>query len=59
MTFRTMNIYVYVIASTLVHIAPVVISMFASNLGVVFELIAAITKSSINFIWPGLFYLIA
>ena len=28
-------------------------------MGRIFEIVAAVTKTSINFIWPGMFYLIA
>ena len=42
-----------------IFMVAVIGGLFIRDLGVIFEIMAALSKTSINFIWPGLFYLIA
>ena len=59
LSFRTMNIYVYIAGTLFVYCGAATIAVFVEDLGPVFEIFAAVSKTSINFIWPGLFYLVA
>ena len=59
MTFKTMNIWIYVFCTLFVYVTAATIAVFVEDLGRVFEIFAAISKTAINFIWPGLFYYVA
>ena len=42
-----------------IYLISVLGGLFISDLGIIFEFIASLSMTSINFIWPGMFYLIA
>lgn len=54
-----MNPVIYYSFTTLIYVICVIGGIFVSNLGIVFDLISALTLSFICFIWPGGFYLMA
>lgn len=54
-----MNIWIYALSTLFVYVSAATIAIFVEELGRVFEIFAAVSKTSINFIWPGLFYLVA
>ena len=56
---RNMNIVLYFSLSLLLYIVCIVLSIFVTNLKIIIELLSAVAFSSLSFIWPGMFYLIA
>jgi hypothetical protein len=50
---------IYIIGTLILYLFVVFGSIFIRDLGMIFEIIAAISLTVINFIWPGSFYLIA
>ena len=54
-----MNLWIYIGGTLFIYLFSATLAIFIQNLGVVFEVFAAITKTSINFIWPGLFFILA
>jgi amino acid permease len=59
MEFRTMKNSYYYGGTIFIYIVTILMGLTISNMGLIFEIVAALTKTSINFIWPGLFYLLA
>ena len=59
MSFKSMKKWVYLTGTLLLYTTCVLGGLFVKDLGVVFEIIAALTKTNINFICPGYFYLLA
>ena len=59
MEFTTMKNSYYYGGTLFVYLVTIVMGLSISNMGLIFEIVAALTKSSINFIWPGMFYLMA
>jgi len=59
MEFRTMNPLMYYGLSILLYALCVTLSIFVTNLKTIVELLSAVAFSSLSFIWPGMFYLIA
>lgn len=57
LTFEGMNRYLNYGSTLLIYVICAVGGIFISDLGIIFELISAITLSNLNFIWPGVFYL--
>lgn len=54
-----MNSWVYFTGTLVLYFLCLMGGLFIKNLGVVFEIIAALTMSNINFICPGYFFLLA
>ena len=54
-----MNPFIYYGCTTLIYAVCVVGGILVTNLGIVFNLISALTLSFLCFIWPGIFYLFA
>src|SRR5438128_2694645 len=59
MEFRTMNIFAYVGLTLAFYVVCVTLSIFVTNLKIITELLSAVAFSSLSFIWPGMFYIIA
>ena len=54
---QQMNKYYYYGGTILIYFLPMAIAMLVTDVGVVFQFGAALSGSSLQFIWPGYFYL--
>ena len=52
-----MNKYYYYGGTLLIYFLPMGIAMLVTDVGVVFQFGAALSGSSLQFIWPGYFYI--
>ena len=52
-----MNINYYYGGTILIYIIEIALAIFIEDIGVVFQFGAAISGTSVQFIWPGYFYL--
>ena len=59
MQFKEMDPKIYYGCTALIYLICVIPGLFVTDLGIVFNLITALTLSFLNFIWPGGFYLLA
>lgn len=59
MLFEDMNPIIYIGATTFIYLASVAGGLFITDLGKVFEIIAGLSLSFLDFIWPGIFYIFA
>jgi hypothetical protein len=52
-----MNTWYYYGATLIIYILEVLLAIYISDVGIVFQISAAISGSSVQFIWPGYFFL--
>ena len=57
MAYHSMNRKYYIGGTVFIYILEMLLAIFVTDLGLVFQFGAALAGSSVQFIWPGYFFL--
>ena len=59
MGYKTMNYTIYVVLTVSLYFLQVLGSILIDDIGIIFEIISAVSISTSAYIFPGLFYIVA